>query len=350
MKLNDRNWREFKVEKVFEIFNSTPYHKKYINSTNDNKESIPYITRTNKNNGLKEIVKRDFNFKVNQRDIIIFGAENATFFYQPFEHITGNKMYGMKNVKINKYTGLFIQQVLNNSTKGCGFSYGQGLTGTREKRRSVMLPVTRKDGNTPDWHFMEAYIKEQYQKKENEYKNYVNEIIKILVYKEIETLEEKEWKDFFINDLFYIKSGVRLTKANMTTGKRPFIGSIDSNNGITNFVSNTNNSLDRNVLGVNYNGSVCEVFYHPYECIFTDDVKHLSLKDIQGNKFIYLFFKQLIYNQKIKYSYGYKFNANRMERQIVLVPVNEYDKPDYEYMEQYIKNLMLKKYKQYANR
>ena len=34
-------------------------------------------------------------------------------------------------------------------------------------------------------------------------------------------------------------------------------------NGITNFVSNSNDSLDSNVLGVNYNGSIVENFYHP---------------------------------------------------------------------------------------
>ena len=42
----------------------------------------------------------------------------------------------------------------------------------------------------------------------------------------------------------------------MQDGNIPFIGATDSNNDITNFVSNTNVSHDKNVLGVNYNGSV----------------------------------------------------------------------------------------------
>lgn len=62
----------------------------------------------------------------------------------------------------------------------------------------------------------------------------------------------------------------------------PFIGAADSNNGITNFASNTNKLLDKNVLGVNYNGSVVENFYHPYECIFSDDVKRISFNDNEG--------------------------------------------------------------------
>lgn len=32
-----------------------------------------------------------------------------------------------------------------------------------------------------------------------------------------------------------------------------------------------------------------------------------------------------------------------------MIPVNDKEEPDYEYMEQYIKNLMIKKYNQYLN-
>ncbi len=85
--------------------------------------------------------------------------------------------------------------------------------------------------------------------------------------------DNADWKEFFLDEICNINSGVRLTKANMNEGKTPFIGATDSNNGITNFVSNTNKSLDKNILGVNYNGNVVENFYHPYECIFSDDVK-----------------------------------------------------------------------------
>ncbi len=54
----------------------------------------------------------------------------------------------------------------------------------------------------------------------------------------------------------------------MKKGNKPFIGATDSNNGITAFVSNTNTSEDSNILGVNYNGSVVDNFYHPYKAIF----------------------------------------------------------------------------------
>ncbi|WP_315308634.1 restriction endonuclease subunit S [Pseudoramibacter alactolyticus] len=158
--------------------------------------------------------------------------------------------------------------------------------------------------------------------------------------------DKADWKEFFLDEICNINSGVRLTKANMNEGKMPFIGATDSNNGITNFVSNTNKSLDKNVLGVNYNGSVVENFYHPYECIFSDDVKRISFKDDEEqNKYCYLFLKQMILKQKEKYRYAYKFNGDRMARQKIMMPVDKHARIDFDLLKRYIVAIEMKKIK-----
>jgi len=155
----------------------------------------------------------------------------------------------------------------------------------------------------------------------------------------MDTINERQWKAFCIDDIFEIDPGKRLTRAEMKPGKMPFIGASDSGNGITAFVSNENRTMDSNVLGVNYNGSVAESFYHPYKCIFSDDVKRFRLKDREGDKYIYLFLKTLISMQKGKYQYGYKFNENRMRRQKILIPVDASGRPDYDYMQSAMRGL-----------
>lgn len=160
-------------------------------------------------------------------------------------------------------------------------------------------------------------------------------------------LQEKTWKEYVIQDIFNILPGKRLESKNMKPGIMPFIGASETNNGITNFVSNSNQSKDKNVLGVNYNGSVCFAFYHQYECIFSDDVKRFHLKNINDKKEILLFFSTLIHLQKTKFNYGYKFNQSRMNRQKILLPIKEDNSPDYQYMEQYIENLIYSKYHTY---
>ena len=126
----------------------------------------------------------------------------------------------------------------------------------------------------------------------------------------------------------------------MIEGDKPFIGATDSNNGITSWVGNTNESNDKNVLGVNYNGSVVETFYHPYECIFSDDVKRLHLKaNVEDVAHVMLFIKSIILKQKEKYAYGYKFNEKRMQRQIILLPVNSDGEPDYKFMSSFMREI-----------
>ena len=150
-----------------------------------------------------------------------------------------------------------------------------------------------------------------------------------------------------MEDIFTVSAGKRLTNADKVDGDRPFIGATDNNNGITGFVDNENSSLDRNVLGVNYNGAPCIGFYHPYECIFTDDVKRLHLKHHDDDPYILLFMKAVILQQRTKYNYGYKFNEIRMLRQLLSVPVTDSGQPDYDFMESYGRKIMSHKYRQY---
>lgn len=160
-----------------------------------------------------------------------------------------------------------------------------------------------------------------------------------------------EWKPVTIDEVFTIGPGKRLEKRNMVEGMRPFIGASDSNNGITAFVGNTNESLDRNVLGINYNGSVCETFYHPYECVFTDDVKRLHLRDVQDDRDLLLFAGRCIHQQKRKYEYAYKFNEQRMKRQTIILPTDAEGNPDWEYMSTYaeaMRQSLLERYKLYV--
>lgn len=152
-------------------------------------------------------------------------------------------------------------------------------------------------------------------------------------------LNELKWKEFDLCDIFSISAGIRLTRSDMMEGIRPFIGATDSNNGITAFVSNTNSSLDSNVLGVNYDGNGMVIgFYHPYEAIFSDSVKRVKFKQHEGNKYVYLFLKAAILKQKSKYQYGYKFSGERMNRQKIILPVTKDETPDFQYMERYMRH------------
>lgn len=347
LSLNDREWKEFLVKDILDSFNSKAYHSENLLFLEN--AATAYITRTASDNGLFGLTDTmDGTYEINPANTISFGAETAEFFYQSFPYITGNKMYYLKSDLMTKYSGLFFVTELRKGIKSC-FSYANGAIPSRVVRKKIMLPINIDEN--PDYDFMEAYIRQQKQDKVNAYIQYCkNCLSKLRSETDIGEITQKEWHEFFVDDIFTIDSGKRLESYNMTAGSRPFIGATDSGNGVTNYISNENESLDSNVLGVNYNGNGMVIsFYHPYECLFSDDVKRFHLKNHPDNKYVLLFFKTLILQQKAKYNYGYKFNATRMKRQKIMIPVTESGEPDYDYMAQYAKNMMIRKYQQYLD-
>lgn len=153
-----------------------------------------------------------------------------------------------------------------------------------------------------------------------------------------------------MDTIFSILPGKRLVAADSTPGNRPFIGALDNSNGVARFVSDRNESLDKNVLGVNYNGNGMGIgFYHPYECIFSDDVKRFHLKNRADDPFVLLFMKTAILMQKQKFGYLYKFNADRMAHTSIMLPITIAGAPDYDSMESFGRKMMENKYTQYLD-
>ena len=130
----------------------------------EDENGIPYITRSKFNNGLKCRVERKEKLELNPSNTISFGAENANFFYQSEEYITGNKMYYISTINLSKYAILFIKTVLE-STFSNNFSYSNGMIPERIKDEYITLPVDI-HGN-PKFNFMESYMKNiEFKQKE----------------------------------------------------------------------------------------------------------------------------------------------------------------------------------------
>lgn len=167
-KINFNNWGNFKLGKIisknnqfkgsgiFDIFHSIPYHNQDVEEINDdNTISLNYVTRSKFNNGIKfKVIKKD-TYIINPAGTISFGAENANFFYQEEEYITGNKMYYIDTRNLSKNCCLFIKTVLE-STFTNNFSYSDAMIPERIYDEVIKLPVDS-EGN-PDWYYMDSYI------------------------------------------------------------------------------------------------------------------------------------------------------------------------------------------------
>ncbi|MEH3125119.1 restriction endonuclease subunit S [Agrobacterium cavarae] len=152
------------------------------------------------------------------------------------------------------------------------------------------------------------------------------------------SLRSREWKSFEIGKLFDLKKGKRLTKASMKKGNVPFIGAIDSNNGLTNMVQQKP-LHPAGTITVNYNGNgVAEAYYQPVSYRCSDDVNVLYPKfDLTPE--VALFICTAIRHEKYRFSYGRKWHLDRMESSTIGLPVTSKGKPDLEFMQAYIRAL-----------
>lgn len=129
-------------------------------------------------------------------------------------------------------------------------------------------------------------------------------------------LDVESWKEFCVGDLFEVKKGKRLTSDEQTDGETPYIGAIDSNNGVANYIGQDAIHAG-NTISLSYNGSVGEAFYQPKPFWATDDVNVLYFREENGvafNKYIALFVCAVLRQEKYRYSYGRKWVLESMKQ------------------------------------
>ena len=343
--MKNREWRAFKIDEVFEVVDGF-YNKKPPMTGGD----LPFLGATEKNNGVTGYTDKDTVYqwtKTGEKTDAttknkLFGpnwiavTNNGSVghaYFVPYQYTSSHDVTSLylPEREISPELGLFLVKMLERA--GEPFSYARKWRPIRLRKTPIYLPVTK--NGSPDWTFMEEYV----QIKSNQIKD-TYQLPKQHEITDFRNLDEVEWDEYFIDEIIDVKSGVRLTKDEQEKGRIPFIGSSDNHNGVTEFISNTNSSTSSNILGVNYNGSVGYAFYHPYKATFSDDVKRLSFKNGKNNQYTLLFLKHIIERQAKKYAYGYKFNGQRMKRQIVKLPSkSDSGQPDFEFMEQYMKRM-----------
>lgn len=349
--LENREWREFKISEVFE----TERYKDKIQIPTGSlarkndliSGNVPRITVTSKNNGVDNFWNTE-NINVRNHKNFISMSFLGNAFYHPYKASIDMKVHALhlKSFELKKQMALMFVRLLENNSKGS--NYGNQLSSTDLPHKSILLPVT--SIGEIDYDFMESYIQKLENAKLDEYKKYAKKRInEILFSQKVESvkLEEKNWKVFKIKDLFEsIQRGKRLTKENQIPGTVPYISSSAMNNGVDNYISNKNKVRRfSNCLSLANSGSVGSCFYEPFEFIASDHVTHLKNKD--RNKYSYLFEATMLNRLSEKYNFNREINDDRISTEVIILPATPSGEPDYLFMENYIRKIMLEKYSEY---
>ena len=240
------------------------------------------------------------------------------------------------------------------------YAYGRKFGTKRMKEQLIKLPIN--DDGAPDWIWIEQYVKNEIIHKLPPYTKAVWE--KVYDTKPLKknhlSFNIDSWRWFSYKDIFDIRKGFYNKKPDNHTGSSvPFIGAIDNNNGISEYydiqdieeaskTGDENNVplsekiFEGNCITVSNNGSVGYAFYQkkPFTC--THDVNPLYLHPRWNkglNPYIAMFLCSLIEKERYRWTYGRKWRPKRMPSSLIKLPVDSHGKPDWQFMEDYIKSL-----------
>lgn len=166
-------------------------------------------------------------------------------------------------------------------------------------------------------------------------------------------LTDREWKEFKIGDLFIldknkrqVPTGAYVHKDNLNKGYTPRITVTSMNNGIDDYWESIHKNYRcyKNFISVSFLG---DCFYHKYNASLDMKVHCLKLKKFELNENIASFILSCLKNNTKSSSYGNQLSSTDLPAKSVLLPVNDKNDPDYQFMEDYIKEKMLQRRQEY---
>lgn len=154
--LTDASWEYIKLSSIFErIYKAQPHVKSNISISDRLLDNyVPFISRTESNNGCDGFVNKEEVF-IEPGNAIIIGDTTASIFYQEHPFTTGDHIVVCRSSNLNKFNALFIATILR--LEKYRFNYGRAFKKQIVESHKIKLPV--QSNGSPDWDFMEEYIK-----------------------------------------------------------------------------------------------------------------------------------------------------------------------------------------------
>lgn len=315
-----------KLVKISDLFNAIyGVNLELINLTqckSTDKNSIPFVSRTENNNGVSAFVEEELDIEKNPAHTLSVAGSGSVLsvFYQPFPYYSGRDLYVLiPKIKMSVVEMFFYAKCISANK----YKYNYGRQANKTLKNILIL----------------SQIPENLKNKLLSYYKKLKKSIpaKPLIDKKIK-LEIGEWGKFKLDVLFKIqgsKTTPLLKLEEYGKGKYPYVTTQATNNGIEgvfNFYTEAENviTIDSAVLG-----------YCAYQilCFSASDHVEKLVPKFKLTKYIAMFLVTILNQEQYRYNYGRKASQTRLKNINIKLPVNINDQPDWQFMENYIKSL-----------
>jgi hypothetical protein len=148
--------------------------------TNTDVSEYPFVSRTDKNNGIDIWVGKQ-NKPLEDGVCLSIGLDTQTVFYRDVPFYTGQNIQILRHDEMKKMQCFFVKTILDNMIKAKFVWGGRGCTLGRFKNEYILLPSIKTNGTIkPNWKYMGDCMEQLYEKnifllKKN--KNLINKFI-----------------------------------------------------------------------------------------------------------------------------------------------------------------------------
>lgn len=343
LKLTDVEWGEFFIggsNGLFDITSTKSGIDK--NKLNIDVGLIPYITRTDMQNGINMFItdKQNNRYNIDEGNVITIGLDTQTVFYQPTAFYTGQNIQVLRNNNLNKYTAMFIIPSIKIQMQKFNWG-GNGATLGRLNRTRLILPINSQ--GQPNWQFMEDYIKqEQKQQAQKIIDYYERKLVELAG--DVVGLDKVEWKEFSVGELFDIKIGKNIdgNKVDRVNGGTAYITRKENTNGLDGFVNYDSEFLNSIYPVITIGNETAEPYVQDFP-FFTGTKVNILLPKFKMDTSILKYIATSLRQHKGKYSYSFTINSTRLKKQNILLPADKNGNPNFQYMSDFVKKLELDK-------
>ena len=305
-----------KLVRLNEIFDvkygvNLELNKLKLCSKHDNK-CIPFVSRTEKNNGVSAFVEIIDTIIPNPSNTISVagGGSVLSSFYQENSYYSGRDLYILTpKMHLSKQQLLLYCTFI--SANKYRYNYGRQANKTLG---NIKLPAPRELGKFSNIQIPNKPTKQPYPNKQV-------------------SLNDREWQYVKLIDYFNMCAGKYYDDYN--TGNIPLVSSADSDNGVMKF---TNIEAKFNNKSITIGKVGCSTYYQNHPFIASPDVTVLEPKFNNFNSFIGMFIVAIISQEKFKWSYGRQIRIGDSKKLRVKLPTTNKE-PDWQFMEDYIKSL-----------
>ena len=324
--IDTSTWKEFKISDIgFKNF-----HGIRQKQSDRIEGDTPLLTAGKENQGVASYIGNPPSTYIDSITVDMFGNS----FFHKGVYAGDDNIYFFVNDNVSDEAKLFIATIINtdNTPK---YAFKDQFRQPQADALSVHLPATP-DGQ-PDWDYMESYMKAVMEESEKSLENLKRtDDTKHLI-------DASEWGKFSCKELFECKNTGNILARDVIdgSGDTPYVTASGYNNGVVAHIDASNYEIIKGHC-ILVGGKTFTITYQKDDFVSNDSHNFtIRVKDCDISDLDYLYLASMIYTYfGQKYSWNDAVTKDKLLDESIPLPITSTGEPDWQYMEDYMKQIM----------